>query len=59
MDSTTNAYAARLAEYSTVSTELALLSDRRLGDLLDEFRRSARGSAATTSYWPSGAPGSS
>jgi hypothetical protein len=36
VDSTTNAYAARLAEYSTVSTELALLSDRRLGDLLDE-----------------------
>lgn len=36
LDRSGRSHAARLAGYSTVSTALALLSDRRLGDLVDE-----------------------
>jgi hypothetical protein len=36
LDRSCRSYATRLARYSTVSTSLALLSDRRLGELVDE-----------------------
>jgi hypothetical protein len=36
LDRSGRSHAARLARYSTVSTSLALLSDRRLGELMDQ-----------------------